>query len=91
VGITLTKASIVIFADLDWTVTSHDQAEDRAHRIGQAGTVNVYYYVIKGTVEDKIIELLTKKRETIAQIIEGKTNRVNNTSVASDLLKSLYN
>lgn len=90
VGITLTKASIVVFADLDWTVTSHDQAEDRAHRIGQAGTVNVYYYVIKGTVEDKIIELLTKKRETIAQIIEGKTNRVTNTSVASDLLKSLY-
>lgn len=89
-GITLTKASIVIFIDLDWDVTKHDQAEDRAHRIGQTGTVNVYYYAIKNTIDDRIIEVLTEKRIIIEQIIEGKTDRVKKTATTGDLLKSIY-
>ena len=63
VGITLTKASIVIFADMEWSPETHNQAMDRAHRIGQTGTVNVYYYIAKGTIEEDIMEVLESKKE----------------------------
>lgn len=73
VGITLTAASIVIFADMDWSPEVHNQAMDRAHRIGQTGTVNVYYYLITGTIEEDIIDLLMKKQETIGTLTGADT------------------
>lgn len=71
VGITLTAATQVIFADLDWTPAVHDQAADRCHRIGQTGTVNVRYFFVPGSVEEDVIAMLAKKRETIAAVLEG--------------------
>ena len=71
VGITLTKASIVMFADMEWSPALHDQAEDRAHRIGQEGTVNIYYYVIEDTVEEDIVDLLQQKKNIINDVVEG--------------------
>lgn len=73
VGITLTAASIVIFADMDWSPAIHRQAEDRAHRIGQTGTVNVYYYVAESTIEEDVIDILTQKQETIGTLTGGET------------------
>ncbi len=72
IGITLTAATNVFFADLDWTPAIHDQAMDRAHRIGQTGTVNVRYYVAKDTIEEDIIKMLDKKRGIISQILSGE-------------------
>lgn len=72
VGITLTAASIVIFADMDWSPEIHNQCMDRAHRIGQKGTVNVYYYVIKDTIEEKIVDLLSEKKEIISKLVKAK-------------------
>ena len=71
VGLNLTAGSIVIFADMDWSPEIHRQAEDRAHRIGQAGTVNVYYYTCPGTIEDEIIDILNSKKSVADQILEG--------------------
>lgn len=71
VGITLTEASIVMFADMEWSPELHSQAEDRAHRIGQTGTVNIYYYVIEDTVEEDIVDLLEQKRTIIKDVVEG--------------------
>ena len=73
VGLNLTRASHVMFADMDWSPELHRQAEDRAHRIGQQGTVNVYYYVIQDTIEEDIIDILTAKQETIGTITGGDT------------------
>lgn len=73
VGLTLTAASIVMFADMDWSPETHRQAEDRAHRIGQTGTVNVYYYIAEETIEEDIIDILTQKQETIGALTGGET------------------
>jgi len=91
VGITLTKASIVIFADMDWTPEVHSQAEDRAHRIGQAGTVNVYYYVAEDTIEMDIIELLAKKKKMVAEVIDGTKNRVSSKSILPEFIQRMNN
>lgn len=73
VGITLTAGSIVIFADMEWSPEIHRQAEDRAHRIGQTGTVNVYYYIAESTIEEDIIDTLMNKQETIGVLTGGET------------------
>lgn len=73
IGLTLTAASHVIFADMEWSPEIHRQAEDRAHRIGQTGTVNVYYYIAEGTIEEDIIDILTAKQETIGVLTGGET------------------
>ena len=73
VGLTLTASTIVMFADMAWSPSIHQQAEDRAHRIGQAGTVNVYYYVADGTIEEDIIDILQAKQDTIGNLTGGET------------------
>lgn len=73
VGITLTAATIVIFVDADWSPAVNEQAEDRAHRIGQEGTVNVYYYVTKDTIEEEIQQILREKKDIIGRLVEGSS------------------
>lgn len=87
IGINLTQASIVMFADMDWFPGIHEQAEDRAHRIGQKGTVNVYYYVCPKTIEEDIVRLLNSKKGVIDQILEGKKRRLAKSSIGADFLK----
>lgn len=88
VGLTLTEARIVMFADMDWSPEIHAQAEDRAHRIGQEGTVNVYYYVMEKTIEEDIVDLLEGKRKIIKEVMEGSRDRMSG-SMAADFLERL--
>ena len=71
-GLTLTAASAVAFLELDWVVGNHMQAEDRCHRIGQKNTVNVYYLLAAGSIEEKIAEILDEKRSVLDAIIDGE-------------------
>ncbi|MFB5606299.1 MAG: DEAD/DEAH box helicase, partial [Nitrosarchaeum sp.] len=58
VGINLTRAKYVIFAELDWSPAIHRQAEDRLHRIGQKNTVFAYYLIGNGTLDDHVANIL---------------------------------
>ena len=72
VGINLTAARQVVFNDLDWVPANHWQAEDRTHRIGQTGTVNVTYMVARDTLEEFIRTILQTKARLVDDVIEGR-------------------
>lgn len=72
VGLTLTKANLVVFAELHFTPGILQQAEDRAHRIGQQSSVNVHYLLAKGTADDLIWPLIKKKLQTLESLGLGK-------------------
>jgi SWI/SNF-related matrix-associated actin-dependent regulator 1 of chromatin subfamily A len=60
-GITLTRADIVLFLELDYTPAIMLQAEDRLHRIGQKNHVLVQYFVFKNGIDAMIVRMLIKK------------------------------
>ncbi|KAL8105581.1 uncharacterized protein LOC141677182 isoform X2 [Apium graveolens] len=74
VGLTLTAASTVIFAELSWTPGDIIQAEDRAHRIGQLSSVNIYYLLANDTVDDIIWDVLQSKLDNLGQMLDGNEN-----------------
>lgn len=61
-GLNLTRADHVVHVDRWWNPAVEEQATDRAYRIGQTRPVQVHRMVTRGTVEEKIAELLTRKR-----------------------------
>lgn len=71
VGINLTAARQIVFNDLDWVPANHWQAEDRAYRIGQTGTVNVTYMIATGTMDSFIKTVLETKAALMEAIVEG--------------------
>tara|TARA_B110001454_G_scaffold101880_1_gene96229 strand:- start:1371 stop:3098 length:1728 start_codon:yes stop_codon:yes gene_type:complete len=71
VGINLTRAKYVIFAELDWSPAIHRQAEDRLHRIGQKNTVFAYYLIGNGTLDDHVANILVDKSYEIDAIMDG--------------------
>ena len=71
VGINLTAGRQVVFNDLDWVPANHWQAEDRAYRIGQTGTVNVTYMIARGTVDEFVKTVLETKAALMDALVEG--------------------
>lgn len=71
-GVNLTAARQVVFNDLDWVPSNHWQAEDRAYRIGQTGSVNVTYMVAGGTVEEFVRTVLDSKARIVDDLVEGR-------------------
>jgi len=72
VGINLTAARLVVFNDLDWVPANHWQAEDRAYRIGQKGSVHVAYLVASGTVDTFVRTVLETKTRLVEAVVDGK-------------------
>ncbi len=72
-GLTLVEADTVILFDPWWNPMVEAQAMDRAHRIGQTKTVNVYKLVTKGTVEEKVMDLQDRKRKLFDALVQETT------------------
>ena len=74
-GVTLRTADYVFLMDPWWNPAAEEQAIDRAHRIGRAKPTFVYRLIAKGTVEERVCELKSQKREAFNRII-GKIDPV---------------
>jgi len=69
-GITLTAASHVVFAELDWVPGNMSQAEDRLHRIGQRESVLVQHLVLEGSLDAEIARRLVEKQAVIDRALD---------------------
>lgn len=87
-GLNLTGADTVIFLEHDWNPTKDLQAMDRAHRMGQKRTVNVYRLIARGTLEEKIMGIQRFKTH-IANTVVNRENS-NLQSMNTDQLLDLF-
>jgi SNF2 family DNA or RNA helicase len=87
-GLNLTAASRVIHYDRWWNPAVEDQATDRAWRIGQTSTVFVHKLVCRGTLEERIDELLTDKKALADSAVS--TGEAWLTEMSTDELKGLF-
>jgi SWI/SNF-related matrix-associated actin-dependent regulator of chromatin subfamily A-like protein 1 len=69
-GLTLTAASHVIFAEADWVPAKLAQKADRAHRIGQHGSVLCSYLVLAGSLDAEMMRSVVAKMEVIDAVLD---------------------
>ncbi|XP_008807276.2 probable ATP-dependent DNA helicase CHR12 isoform X2 [Phoenix dactylifera] len=81
-GLNLQTADTVIIFDSDWNPQMDQQAEDRAHRIGQKKEVRVFVLVSVGSIEEEILERAKQKMGIDAKVIQA--GLFNTTSTAQD-------
>ncbi len=86
-GLNLTSASHVIHFDRWWNPAIENQATDRAFRIGQKKNVLVHKFICRGTVEERIDEMITRKTQVADEAIGGdKAGEVLLTEMDNDTL-----
>jgi SNF2 family DNA or RNA helicase len=71
-GLTLTAAHTIVFAEMDWVPGNNVQAEDRCHRYGQHDSLNIYYLVLDGSVDARIVEIVLEKQAVIQSALDTK-------------------
>ena len=71
-GFTLNEANTVIFLDEPWTSADKQQAEDRCHRIGTKGTVNIITLMCKDTIDEKVHKIVSTKQELADKVVDNK-------------------
>lgn len=85
-GLNLTAADTVIHFDPWWNPAVEDQATDRAHRIGQDKKVFVYKLIASGTIEERMLELQTRKRAICEAIFDADSDSISYTEADLQLL-----
>jgi SNF2 family DNA or RNA helicase len=70
-GVTLTRADTCYFLDLPWNPAAKEQAEDRVHRIGQAGKVQVIHLLGRNTIDERMARIMLDKRRIIDSAVDG--------------------
>ncbi|CAF1017707.1 unnamed protein product, partial [Adineta ricciae] len=90
VGLNLQKADTVILFDSDWNPHQDQQAQDRAHRIGQKNEVRVLRLITVNTIEEKILACARYKLNVDEMVIQaGMFNRSSTSSERYDYLEQL--
>lgn len=69
-GITLTAANTVVYYSNNFSLELRQQSEDRAHRIGQKNPVTYIDFVVKGSLDEKIINSLINKRDIANAVLQ---------------------
>ena len=87
-GLNLTSASHVVHFDRWWNPAVENQATDRAYRIGQKRNVLVHKFICRGTIEDRIDQLIESKRQ-LAEDFLGAGGEINLTEMNDRELLSL--
>ncbi len=86
-GLNLTAAAHVIHFDRWWNPAVENQATDRAFRIGQTKNVLVHKFICRGTVEDKIDQLIESKTRLVGDVLGGGADIALTEMKDEDLLK----
>ena len=73
VGLTLTAASTILLAELDWVPGNMSQAEDRCHRIGQESSVLVQHVVLEGSIDAIMAHTIIGKQRVIDHALDDQT------------------
>lgn len=84
-GLNLTQASHVVHFDRWWNPAVEDQATDRAFRIGQKRNVMVHKFVCRGTLEEKIDDLIRSKKRLSEELFSGD-DEIQLTEMSNDQL-----
>lgn len=74
-GVDLTAGSVLIHYDRWWNAARENQATDRVHRIGQTRGVQVFKLVTKGTFEERIDEMITRKGRLMEDVVSADDHR----------------
>ncbi|CAG8759164.1 3946_t:CDS:10 [Gigaspora margarita] len=75
-GLTLHAADLVIFAELFWNPSTLLQAEDRAHRIGRRGSVDIKYMLAKDTSDTIQWQLVRSKLRVVGKMLDNDFGKV---------------
>jgi superfamily II DNA or RNA helicase len=86
-GLNLTAASHVIHFDRWWNPAVENQATDRAFRIGQNKNVLVHKFICRGTVEDKIDQMIESKKQLAGDLLGGGADMLLTEMKDAELLK----
>lgn len=81
VGLTLTAASHVVFAELDWVPGNIAQASDRCHRIGQKDSVLVTFLYLENSLDSRLLKSIVSKQKVLFQTLERKEENMSKMKV----------
>ncbi|KAG3173413.1 hypothetical protein PI126_g855 [Phytophthora idaei] len=96
-GLNLTAAAHVFIMEPSWNQSLERQAIDRAHRFGQTREVRVVRFIVKGSIEERVVELQNKKRQLTAAFLgdgdilsSAKKKRLRETRLSTGDLRRLF-
>ena len=88
-GLNLTAANYCVLLDPWWNPAVEKQAVDRTHRIGQTKPVFVYKFIIKNTIEEKVLKLQEKKEKLFQNVMEE--GNMFGSVITEDDIKGIFN
>src|SRR5690606_13107999 len=69
-GITLTAADTAIFYSLDYSYANYEQCRARIHRIGQRNACTYIHLIVRGTVDEDVMDALKRKKNVADLVVD---------------------